>query len=80
MEKEEFYTVKETATILRVSRKTVYDWMNAGRLPYVQAGLRKRLIPREALNQFKRTWGVGLSDTIEDIRMPSHAAGELVPA
>lgn len=77
---EQFYTVNEAADILRVSRKTVYDWMKAGRLPYVQAGLRKRLIPREALDQFKRTWGVGLSGTIEGIRMPSHAAGELVPA
>lgn len=77
---EQFYTVNEAADILRVSRKTVYDWMKAGRLPYVQAGLRKRLIPREALDQFKRTWGVGLSGTIEGIRMPSHVAGELVPA
>jgi excisionase family DNA binding protein len=76
---EEFYTVEESAKILRVSRKTVYDWMRAGRLPYVQAGLRKRLIPKEALNQFKRTWGVGLdvdrdSTIPDDIQIPSLAA------
>ena len=79
MAKEEFYTVSEAATILRVSRKTVYDWMKAERLPYVQAGLRKRLIPREALDQFKRSFGVGLEvddrRTIEpDTRMPMSAA------
>lgn len=56
----EFYTIGEAAGILRVKRKTVYDWMKSGRLSYVQAGLRKRLIPREALEEFKRRWGVGL--------------------
>lgn len=74
MAEERFYTVNEAAEILRVSRKTVYDWMKAGRLPYVQAGLRKRLIPREALDQFKRTWGVGLRDTIDEMQSPSHGA------
>lgn len=76
---EEFYTVDEVTAMLRVTRKTVYDWMKAGRLPYVQAGLRKRLIPKEGLNQFKRTFGVGLEvdrkGTIEsDIAMPMSAA------
>ena len=77
MAKEEFYTISEAATILRVSRKTVYDWMKAGRLPYVQAGLRKRLIPKEAFESFKRSFGVGLdsgSYTTEDIAMPMPAA------
>ncbi len=54
-----FYTVTEAARILRVSKKTVYDWMNAGRLGYVQAGPRKRLIPADALDLFRRTYGVG---------------------
>lgn len=78
MAKEEFYTVSEAAAILRVSRKTVYDWMKAERLPYVQAGLRKRLIPKEAFETFKRSFGVGLGmedrRTIEpDTRMPMQA-------
>ncbi len=81
MAKEEFYTVSEAATILRVSRKTVYDWMKAGRLPYVQAGLRKRLIPKEAFESFKRSFGVGLGTeedsgyTPEHIGTPVYAVG-----
>lgn len=74
---QEFYTVKEVAAILRVSKKTVYDWMGTRNLPYVQAGMRKRLIPKEGLEEFKRRWAVGLdsgSYTEHDIAMPMSAA------
>ena len=67
MSEPQFYEVEETAKILRVSRKTVYDWMREGRLGYVQAGPRKRLIPREALTQMINRLGVGLEKSEESI-------------
>jgi excisionase family DNA binding protein len=40
---EKFYTIKQVAEMLSVHRTTVYDWMNAGRLAYVQVGERRRI-------------------------------------
>lgn len=40
---EEMFFVEEVAKKLRVTRKTVYDWMRDGRLEYVQVGGRRRI-------------------------------------
>jgi excisionase family DNA binding protein len=48
---EQFYTVEEVATALKVTRQTIYRWMQAGDLHYVMAGDRRR-IPQSALNAF----------------------------
>ena len=50
---EQFYTVEEVATALKVTRQTVYRWMHSGSLRYVVAGERRR-IPQSALDAFLR--------------------------
>ena len=51
MEQEKFYTIKQVAEMLGVHRTTIYDWMNSGRLAFVQVGERRR-IPKSALDTF----------------------------
>lgn len=46
---EEYYTVPEAATLLKVSPSTVWRWIEAGRLPAHRVGLRGIRISREAL-------------------------------
>lgn len=46
-----YYTVNETADLLRVHQRTVRKWMDAGKLEYVKAG-RRVLIPTEAVEAF----------------------------
>lgn len=48
---DELLFVDEVAQRLRVTRKTVYDWMRDGRLQYVVVGSRRR-ITQEALEAF----------------------------
>ncbi len=48
---EDYYTIEEVARKLRVTRTTVYRWMQSGALRYVMAGERRR-IPQSALNSF----------------------------
>ena len=43
MEEEKFYTIKQVGDLLGVHRTTIYDWMNSGRLAYVQVGERRRI-------------------------------------
>ena len=50
---EEYYTIDEVAERLKVTRKTVYDWMRSGELAYVQVGSRRR-ITQSALRAFIR--------------------------
>ena len=50
---EQYYTIDEVAERLKVTRKTVYDWMRSGELPYVQVGSRRR-ITGSALKAFIR--------------------------
>ena len=50
---EEYYTIDEVAERLKVTRKTVYDWMRSGDLHYVQVGGRRR-ITGSALKAFIR--------------------------
>jgi excisionase family DNA binding protein len=40
---EQLYTIGEVARLLKVSRKTLYAWMNDGKLPYVVVGYRRRI-------------------------------------
>ena len=40
---EKLYTVNEVCEYFGVTRDTVYAWMRAGRLPYVQFGGRRRV-------------------------------------
>lgn len=40
---EEYYTVDEVATRLKVSRDAIYKWMQQGRLAYVLVGTRRRI-------------------------------------
>ncbi len=48
---EQFYTVEEVATTLKVTRQTVYRWMQSGALRYVLAGERRR-VTQSALDAF----------------------------
>lgn len=45
---EDLLFVEEAAKELRVTRKTLYDWMREGKLDFVTVGGRRR-IPRAAL-------------------------------
>jgi excisionase family DNA binding protein len=48
-----FYTVDEVAQILRLSKRTVYSYIEAGYIRAIQAGERKALrIPEDALQEF----------------------------
>lgn len=50
---EKQYTVKEVAEHFRVSRQSVYDWINDGKLKAIRVGDRIR-IPQSALDEFIR--------------------------
>lgn len=55
---EQFYTLKEVASILRITRQTVYGYVRNGKL----SGLRTRgkwLISQEALDKFMNDRGKG---------------------
>lgn len=45
----ELLTVAEAGSLLRVSRSTIYQLMDAGQLTYVRIGTRCRRVPKEAL-------------------------------
>jgi excisionase family DNA binding protein len=48
-----FYTVDEVAQILRLGKRTVYYYIEAGYLRAIQVGERKALrIPEDALQEF----------------------------
>ena len=48
-----FLTVKEVAVALRVTTRTVRNWIKSGRLRVVRAG-RRVLVPQEELQRFLR--------------------------
>jgi excisionase family DNA binding protein len=58
---EKFYTIKQVAELFSVHRTTVYDWMNAGKLAYVQVGERRR-IQQSALETFIKAGHPGMSE------------------
>jgi excisionase family DNA binding protein len=53
-----FVTVRETCTLLKVSRQTVYEWMKSGNLKAVKAGRLVR-IRAEDLESFLKEWRPG---------------------
>lgn len=63
--KEEYFTVKEVAQQLKVSRQAIYEWINAGSLRAVKAGNRTR-IPASALNDFLRPMVPKKRDSMEE--------------
>ena len=65
---EELLFVDEAAKELRVTRKTLYDWMRDGQLDFVTVGGRRR-IPRAAMLAM-----------IKSRRAPVHAAPALEAA
>lgn len=50
---ERQYTVKEIAEHFQVSRQSVYDWINDGKLRAIRVGERVR-VPQSALDEFIR--------------------------
>lgn len=59
---EQFYTVEEVASALKVTRQTVYRWMQSGALRYVMAGERRR-ITKAALDDFLKE---GRTEDVEE--------------
>lgn len=55
---QEFYTPQEIADMLKVPRKTVYAWLQQGKLQGVKAGDLWR-VPKEALDAFLKKPSVG---------------------
>lgn len=58
---EDLLFVDEVAKELRVTRKTVYDWMRDGRLDFVVVGGRRR-IPRTSIALFIKQGRSGNQD------------------
>jgi excisionase family DNA binding protein len=48
---DEFYTIEEIATKLKVTRQTIHNWIRDGRLASIKVG-RARRIPASAFEQF----------------------------
>ncbi len=63
---KDFYTINDVARLFDVTRTTVYDWMNTGKLPYVIIGGRRR-VTREALQAFIRPGESSEQDTEENL-------------
>lgn len=53
---EELYTIKEVSGMLKVSRVTLYRWIQTGKLKYYRAGKGVR-IPKSSLEQFLESGG-----------------------
>lgn len=48
---EQFYTINETCDLLKVTRKTIYTWINEGKLKAIRVGSRYR-ISESAIKEF----------------------------
>ncbi len=70
---EDYYTIEEVAQKLRVTRTTVYRWMQSGALRYVMAGERRR-IPQSALDAFLREGRPEDAESSEELMRPALAA------
>lgn len=64
--KEDFYTVREAAQLLRVSEATVWRWADTARLPAYRVGRQIR-IPKEDLQVMVQPMG-GTRDDFENRR------------
>ena len=62
---ETLYTVKEVAGILRVNRKTIYNWIDQGRIRAVKFTENQKnryvRIPESAINKF-----IVQNETVQD--------------
>ena len=58
----EFLTVREAADLLRVSRPTIWRWIDAGRLPAVRLGPRSIRVRRADLRRLEQHARVGRRD------------------
>lgn len=63
---EQFYTINETCELLKVTRKTVYTWINEGRLQAVRVGSRYR-ISESAIEDFTTNRSLDNIKTVDDI-------------
>ena len=52
MQDDEILTAKEVAKIMKVSLKTVREWVASGDLQVIEIGKREYRISRQALNEF----------------------------
>lgn len=52
-EMDELYTVDEMTDRLKVSRETLYAWMKAGIIPYVQIGGKRRFMASQITKALK---------------------------
>lgn len=50
---EELYTVDEMMSRLKVSRETMYNWMKAGIIPYVQISGKRRFVASQVMRAIK---------------------------
>lgn len=46
------YSIEETSKVLKVSRKTLYNYMTDGKIGFVQISEKKRLITQGQINEF----------------------------
>jgi len=46
------HSIEDLTKTLRVTRKTIYNYMDKGKLEYVQLGENKRVVTQEQLNKF----------------------------
>jgi excisionase family DNA binding protein len=82
-EKDELMTVPEIADLLRLNRQTIYNWIDAGTLPHVQAGRRVRVWRADLLafarEERDRQAPTGRADT-DDLGRRHRDAGHTRPA
>ena len=52
MQEDEILTAKEVAKIMKVSLKTVREWVASGDLQVIEIGKREYRISKQALNEF----------------------------
>jgi excisionase family DNA binding protein len=76
---ETYLTPEEVAARLRVSRRTVYEWLKLGRLRGLRAGKAWRIRPEdvEALMMPEAAWEQRLDQMLARVR--SHIPADLTP-
>jgi transposase len=69
MELKELYNIKETATILGVSRNTVYSWRDEGKLQQVLKGitLKRPFITADSIQAVLQDAGYTLEGRVKEI-------------
>lgn len=55
--KDEFLTFREVMSYLKVSRQTIYDWLNAGKIKAYKIGKGVRF-KKSDIEDFIKEWGV----------------------